>query len=195
MSSIFENLPVNVHLLTLEPWHDNEWLVRFEHILEKDDNAEYSQIAKFDLSKVFANVKIERVRETTLDGNAWLDEINQLKFKKHSARDAYEEYGIFPKAVNGVHLQKAGKPLLNTAFSKEVLTDFNLGAENNRLKREDEQVIPRHLNKERIQKLDNIRLNGIEGNKLYPPASDYQNEFIIVLRPMEIRTFIVYLSD
>lgn len=181
-------------MLTLEPWHDNEWLVRFEHILEKDESAEYSQIAKFDLRKVFANVNIDHVREATLDGNAWLDELNQLKFKKHSARDAYEEYGILPKSVNGVQLQKAEKPLLNTAFSKEILTGFNLAAESNRLKREDEQVVPRHLNKERIEKLDNILLSGTEHN-VPKSASNDQNELIVELQPMQIRTFIVYLSN
>lgn len=191
MSSIALNLPPNVHLLTLEPWHESEWLVRFEHILEKDEDKNYSKTVKFDLNKVFANVKINRVRETTLDGNQWLDELNQLKFKKHSGKDGYEEYGVYPKSVDGVYLLNAAKPILNADFSKELLTNFNLGAESNRLKREDEQVIPKQLNKERMIELDSMPLKDKDGRT----APEDDNEFTIELQPMQIRTFIVFLSD
>jgi lysosomal alpha-mannosidase len=32
-------LPENVQILTLEPWRDNTYLVRLEHMFEKDEDA------------------------------------------------------------------------------------------------------------------------------------------------------------
>jgi lysosomal alpha-mannosidase len=43
-------LPINVQLLTLEPWKDDAYVLRFEHILEKDEDDVLSQPTTIDLA-------------------------------------------------------------------------------------------------------------------------------------------------
>lgn len=79
-------LPQNVYMMTLEPWRDNSYLVRFEHLLEKDEDATYSKPATFDLLDVFGKLfDIESVRETNLAANQWLSDVKRFKFEKEPA--------------------------------------------------------------------------------------------------------------
>lgn len=69
--------------MTLEPWRENSYLVRFEHLLEKDEDQNYSKPATFDLIDVFGKLfDIESVRETNLAGNQWLSDVKRFKFAK-----------------------------------------------------------------------------------------------------------------
>lgn len=47
-------LPKNVHLLTLDNWNDTDstFLIRLEHILEKDEDPKLSQEVTIDLSVI-----------------------------------------------------------------------------------------------------------------------------------------------
>ncbi|KAL1490679.1 hypothetical protein ABEB36_013334 [Hypothenemus hampei] len=66
-------LPINVNLLTLEPWTNSTYLMRLEHFFEKDEDAILSLPVTIDLSTLIANVKIGNLVETTLGGNRRLD--------------------------------------------------------------------------------------------------------------------------
>lgn len=44
-----KSLPRNVRVFTLEPWKDDEILLRLEHFFEIDETRTYSKIAKVDL--------------------------------------------------------------------------------------------------------------------------------------------------
>lgn len=84
-SAITLSLPLNVHLLTFEPWRrdnvdGNRYLLRFEHLLEKDEDPEYSKPVKFNFEDVFRNLEIWSVRETTLAGNQWIGDAKRFKF-------------------------------------------------------------------------------------------------------------------
>lgn len=80
-SALSLSLPQNVHLLTMEPWRSYSLLVRFEHILEKNEDPEYSKPVKFNLEDIFRSFDITDVRETTLSGNQWIEEASRLKFR------------------------------------------------------------------------------------------------------------------
>lgn len=80
-SALSLSLPQNVHLLTMEPWRNFSLLVRFEHILEKNEDPEYSKPVKFNLEDIFRSFDITDVRETTLAGNQWIEEASRLKFR------------------------------------------------------------------------------------------------------------------
>ncbi len=67
--------------MTLEPWKENSILVRFEHILEANEDSEYSKPAMFNLKDVFHNFDISDIRETTLSANQWKDEATRMKFR------------------------------------------------------------------------------------------------------------------
>lgn len=83
-SALSSSLPPNVNLLTLEPWKENSILVRFEHILEKNEDPSYSKPVQFKLQDFFGSFNIEEIRETTLDGNQWKEDSNSFHFKVES---------------------------------------------------------------------------------------------------------------
>lgn len=73
-------LPANVRLLSLEPWPTSkQLLVRFEHIFEINEDPEFSKPIELSLKKFFGNVQLS-ARETTLDGNQWINKSMRLKF-------------------------------------------------------------------------------------------------------------------
>ena len=74
------SLPKYVHLLTLEPWKSGGVLIRFEHILEKNEDTEYSLPVTFNLQDVFRSFDLISIRETTLAANQWLEKAERLKF-------------------------------------------------------------------------------------------------------------------
>lgn len=89
------SLPINVHLLTYEPWerdavNGHSYLLRFEHLLEKDDDPEYSKAVKFNLEDVFRNLDIQNIRETSLAANQWLSDVKRFKFVADPPKTRYD---------------------------------------------------------------------------------------------------------
>ncbi|KAJ8939540.1 hypothetical protein NQ314_011107 [Rhamnusium bicolor] len=85
-SFLNEELPRNVHLLTLENWRDNEntILIRLEHILEKDEDPELSKEIEVDISNLFKTLKIRSMKEFLLAGNTPIEESTRLKWSQIS---------------------------------------------------------------------------------------------------------------
>ena len=91
-SQVFE-LPPNVNLLTLEPWFNAsapdgpvQYLVRLEHLFEEGEHPTWSQPATVSLSQMFAptgfNIgEVSFVKETTLGGNQWKEDLTRLDWK------------------------------------------------------------------------------------------------------------------
>ncbi|XP_005189989.1 lysosomal alpha-mannosidase isoform X2 [Musca domestica] len=184
------SLPQNIHLLTFEPWHDHEILVRFEHLLEKDEDPEFSKFVQFNVKSIFGAFQISNMRETTLDGNAWLDENRRMEFVPDPEEDSYESYAIFSKAYNYVQLQKAERPMVSTQFYDELLPAGKLGAESNRLKREMKSPRNQELNRMRSEKLKRIKYSVGD----LPLEMEGDRKFLIELSAMQIRTFIITLG-
>lgn len=85
-SGVSLSLPRNVHLLTLEPWKDDSVLVRFEHILEPEEDIKYSNPVSFNLKDVLHHFDVTEIRETTLAANQWLTEAKRMKFRHDDDR-------------------------------------------------------------------------------------------------------------
>ena len=91
-SQVFE-LPPNVNLLTFEPWFNAsapdgpvQYLVRLEHLFEEGEHPTWSQPATVSLSQMFAptgfNIgEVSFVKETTLGGNQWKEDLTRLDWK------------------------------------------------------------------------------------------------------------------
>ncbi|KAL3274851.1 hypothetical protein HHI36_019633 [Cryptolaemus montrouzieri] len=79
-SGLIRSLPRNVQLLTLEPWIGRSFILRLEHVLEKNEDPELSQAATINLQGLFSPFEISSVRETTLGANQWLSDNNRLHF-------------------------------------------------------------------------------------------------------------------
>ncbi|XP_055376537.1 lysosomal alpha-mannosidase-like isoform X1 [Condylostylus longicornis] len=114
-SGITLSLPKNVHLLTFEPWHENEILVRFEHIMESDDDPIYSKPVTFNIKDVFRYLNVKDIKEMTLDGNMLVSQKSRLKFKedqpKKSSKQNIED--LIKVILKSKRETEKGKPLRN----------------------------------------------------------------------------------
>jgi lysosomal alpha-mannosidase len=98
-SGIGLSLPQNVYLMTFEPWKDGASLIRFEHILEKNEDPELSQPVRFNLNDVFPGNDIV-LREVSLSGNQWIEDFQRLHFTQESAEflDGFANKTVHAKA-------------------------------------------------------------------------------------------------
>ncbi|XP_037957691.1 lysosomal alpha-mannosidase isoform X2 [Teleopsis dalmanni] len=187
-SGISLSLPRNIHIMSFEPWHENEILIRFEHILEKDEDPEYSKTVQFNLKDVLRGFNIVDIRETTLDGNAWLDDNRRMEFVPDPIEELYDNYALYYKSSDYVQLLRADKPLLDAKYFEELLPVDGLGAESNRLKREHGKNM--ELNRLRAEKLKKFKPSIAN----LPLQEDDDTKFIIELSPMEIHTYVLTLA-
>lgn len=188
-SGITLSLPQNIHLMSFEPWHENEILLRFEHLLEKDEDPELSKSVQFNLKDVMRGFKIAGLRETTLDGNSWVEENRRMQFVPDPEDSDYENYAMYAKSATFVKLLRADKPMVATEYSDEELLTYGLGAESNRLKRD----VPNanlQLNRLRSEKLAKIKRTFVADL----PLQNDDDKFIIEISAMQIRTFILSLE-
>ncbi|XP_026842967.1 lysosomal alpha-mannosidase [Drosophila persimilis] len=72
----FDDFPPSVHLLTLEPFTDNEILLRVENFLDHIEG----KVVSFNIRPIFDSLGGVEIRETTLDGNLPLSEMKRFKF-------------------------------------------------------------------------------------------------------------------
>jgi lysosomal alpha-mannosidase len=70
----------------MEPWKQDSILVRFEHILEKNEDPEWSKPARFNFDDVFRNLDIADIREVTLAANQWIEDAVRFKFRTDSEK-------------------------------------------------------------------------------------------------------------
>lgn len=82
-SAIGSELPKNVYLMTYETWAGDAFLIRFEHILETNEDPELSKPATLNLSNVFPGNY--QFAEVNLAANQWIDDVSRLKFQKERA--------------------------------------------------------------------------------------------------------------
>lgn len=83
-SAIGVELPQNIYLMTYEPWKDNSFLIRFEHVLEKTEDPELSKPVTFNLTEVFPGHDFE-FSEVGLAANQWIGDVDRLQFRYQGA--------------------------------------------------------------------------------------------------------------
>lgn len=72
--------------MTYEPWKKDEYLIRFEHILDKSDDPELSLPYSFDISEIFpGNFQFT---EMNLAANQRIEEVNRLHFRPEGSLTA-----------------------------------------------------------------------------------------------------------
>ncbi|XP_013097339.2 lysosomal alpha-mannosidase [Stomoxys calcitrans] len=73
----FNSLPVQVQVLTLEPYSPNEHLLRLENYMDKNETS----ATTFSVRTLFDMLHGTEIRETTLDGNLALGSMSRFKFQ------------------------------------------------------------------------------------------------------------------
>lgn len=77
-TAIGEELPSQIYLMTFEPWNRDSYLIRLEHILEKNEDATLSAPVTVNLTKIFPG-EFEFI-ETALAANQRIEDMSRLKF-------------------------------------------------------------------------------------------------------------------
>lgn len=78
-SAIGAELPANIFLMSYEPWKDQSFLIRFEHIMELDDDQQQSLPVSFNVSHIFPGPF--QFAEVSLGANQWIENLSRLRFK------------------------------------------------------------------------------------------------------------------
>lgn len=80
-----------MYLLSFEPWKDSSFLIRFEHILEKNEDPELSKPVQFNLIDVFPGNDID-LQGVTLSANQWIGDYKRLHFNQEA--EDYLDYVV-----------------------------------------------------------------------------------------------------
>ncbi|XP_069699539.1 lysosomal alpha-mannosidase-like [Periplaneta americana] len=80
-SGLKTSLPLNIKILTLEPWRNHSLLLRLEHIMEKNEDEVLSQPVDISFKDIFTKFTVTSFRETPLAANQWIEEVKTLKWK------------------------------------------------------------------------------------------------------------------
>ncbi|XP_018570365.1 lysosomal alpha-mannosidase [Anoplophora glabripennis] len=76
-TALSKSLPENINILTYEPWKNDTYLLRFEHILEQQDDSVLSNVTTVEVNNLFNKFKIKEMTETTLGANELLEDYKQ----------------------------------------------------------------------------------------------------------------------
>ncbi|XP_050557941.1 lysosomal alpha-mannosidase-like [Spodoptera frugiperda] len=118
-------LPRHIHVLTLEPWKAGTVLLRLENTLESpireryrtdksdgpEDYTSKPTHITVELRKIFLQMNIKLVRETTLAANQWLDDARQMDWSTRYVYNGADD-GILPEDAEETE-DKPPKPAEN----------------------------------------------------------------------------------
>ncbi|XP_041983730.1 lysosomal alpha-mannosidase-like isoform X1 [Aricia agestis] len=123
-----KELPLGLHLLTLEPWNENRILIRLENY--KDGGAKSN--IQIDLNDIFTNLKFKSIRETTLAANRWLDEYEKWQWESEdfvdNFNDDYNNFGpkVLAKDDNDVAVNDGFKITLKGKQIRTFIAEYEL---------------------------------------------------------------------
>ncbi|KAJ8951625.1 hypothetical protein NQ318_012295 [Aromia moschata] len=82
LTYIYTPLPPNVNLLTYQTWNVSEstFLLRLEHMMEKDEDPVLSQEVTVDVGEIFKTLHVQKVKEYFLGANTPLEESTRLQW-------------------------------------------------------------------------------------------------------------------
>lgn len=158
--------------MTFEPWKEDSILVRFEHILEENEDPLYSKSVKINLKDVFHTIPFDGFLETNLAANQWIKDVNRFKFT--SAENDPKSNSLEPGSGDGIELifnSRSGRgipvpPMPNLNIDDVYVNNWSgMTDKMMAMKRGRSAVMPK------------------------------QEDFDVTLKPMEIRTFVLYKEN
>lgn len=85
-------LPPNIHLLSLEPWTDEQILIRLEQLFEINEDAKYSKPRRISLRDLFTPFIITEAVEMTLNANQVKRHAEEKRLRWVPEVDPYANY-------------------------------------------------------------------------------------------------------
>lgn len=82
-SAIGTELPPNIFLMSYEPWKDKSFLIRFEHLMERDEDPQLALPVSFNVSHIFPGKFT--FSEVSLGANYWIEDMTRLHFKREGS--------------------------------------------------------------------------------------------------------------
>lgn len=165
----------------MEPWKDGTLLVRFEHILERNEDPQsYSQSVTFNLADVLRGLSITEIRETTLAANQWINEAQRFTFQESNDTNTGFEYTM--ASVDSTNQ----KPFVRSDQNIEMVINLDpnasFEAQRNRTRRTSQPEPFDYLKYKNKRKI-------VESY-----ADRAEDPMVITLNPMQIRTFVLTLN-
>lgn len=90
LSSLSAELPPNIHLLTLEQWKDNGYLLRLEHFFQQNESQTMSSPVKVELKNLFKGFTITEAVEKSLSATTDKANVKRLALKSASEKSRFE---------------------------------------------------------------------------------------------------------
>ena len=113
-SALNEELPTNVHLLTIDQWSSKTYLMRIEHYFEVNEDATLSQPVQFDLQILFNSLgKIINCTEFILIANLPLSELNRLVWTTDENQSSFWQPKDKERNINELNSAKSTIVTLN----------------------------------------------------------------------------------
>lgn len=104
--------------MTYEPWKKDEYLVRFEHIMDKTDDPLLSLPQTFNISEIFPGDF--QFTEMNLAANQRIEDMNRLHFKQEGGQRSIGDVDSVPsktaKALSGAELAITVNPMQIRTF-------------------------------------------------------------------------------
>jgi len=89
-SAINDQLPLNVHLLTLDQTGDKTYLARVEHFFELNEDDTYSHPQTINLQSIFQSIgTISTMTELTLSANLELSSLHRLNWTTNAGESSF----------------------------------------------------------------------------------------------------------
>lgn len=101
-------LPMNINLLTVEPWDDDRILLRLEHFFEVNEDPKYSRPRRVALRDLFTPFRITEVVEMNLSG---IEEKRFSESKRLRWTPRFDPYANYTNVLNQPDSEDYGKCL------------------------------------------------------------------------------------
>lgn len=104
--------------MTYEPWKNDEYLIRFEHIMDKTDDPQLSLPYNFNISEIFAGDF--QFTEMNLAANQRIEDVNRLHFRQEGSQISIGDVDSVPsktvKALSDTELVITLNPMQIKTF-------------------------------------------------------------------------------
>lgn len=91
---LWNPLPENVNILSMETEKPDRILLRIEHLFEANENENLSKEVEIELGDLFTNFEVKGIEEMTLGGNVHLSQAERLHWQTNDWQDHEDTHSL-----------------------------------------------------------------------------------------------------